>query len=232
MRNTQSGNRLALSLLALAVVCALTTALLGCDAATGNGNTPNATPSPIPTPTPAPTPMPTPTPTPTPPPAAPLLPADQPRFAFQSGCAQNVLACESSRPLPVIEIEPGPNQFVTISDDGIVIVGESADEIETVKLIGSGSVPGTGFLQVTYSWSRGATDTDPATLTPGPEFSREAEVEVRMAKGFHYVRLTVHNGSDPPPSNPSPSDLDTDFRERQIEIRIAPSNDFAPRTSG
>jgi len=189
-------------------------------------NEPTSSPTPQPSTSPSPTASPTPLPTASP---SPQLPADQPRVAYQSACAQNTLACESSRPLPVLEIEPGENQFVTISDAGIVITGESADGFETVRLVGSRSVPGTGFDEVTYSWSYGATDPDPDTLAPGFVFSQDAELTVGMAEGFHYIRLTVHNGSDPVPAVPLPDDLNTEFRERQIEIRITPSDDHAPR---
>lgn len=186
------------------------------------------------TPVPDSSPSPTATPVPTTddPPSAtskPLLPTESPRVAFQSACGQAVFACSGAEPVPLIEIIPEATQFVTVADGRIVVTGENEDGVETIRLSGSGSVPGTGATNVTYSWSYGAVDDNPDSFVPGTEFSTEADPVVRMGEGFHYVRLIVRNGTDSALENWSPTDTQDDFLEMEIEIRISRSDFFAHR---
>ena len=88
----------------------------------------------------------------------------------------------------------------------------------------SGLVNGQGATQIFFSWSAGAADPDPCSLTPGTEFSTQADPQVFMQAGLHYIRLTVFN--DLPPIN----DLDAgacgtfqnfvrqDFEEFEVEV--------------
>lgn len=169
-------------------------------------------------------PSPTPTPTASPQPSVTQLPpAERQRVAIQSNCAQNVLACTGLRPIPDIDIDPGPDQFLTFGQDSVVITGKSETGIELVRLLGSSSIPGTGADALSYSWSYGATDTDRDSLRPGVEFSRAPDVLVGMAEGFHYVRLIVRNGDQPAMENWSPDDNQTNFLELEIEVRISDS---------
>lgn len=126
-------------------------------------------------------------------------------------------------PIPDIDIDPGPDQFLTFGEAAVVITGKSESGVELVRLIGSNSVPGAGADSLSYSWSYGATDVDRDSLAPGIEFSRAPDVLVGMAVGFHYIRLIVRNGDEPAAENWSPDDNRTNFIELAIEIRFSDS---------
>ncbi|MFQ5491044.1 MAG: hypothetical protein ACE5GE_10010 [Phycisphaerae bacterium] len=155
--------------------------------------------------------------------APPLIPTETRRVAVQSPCGQVILECESSQPVPIISIQPFNEQFVTLNDGTAIIAGVSLDGIETVQLIGGNSIPGLGATQITYSWTHGGTDRDPASLAPGPEFSTEPNPLVRLGAGFHYLRLTVRNGTEPALSDWSPDNLQANFLELEVEVRSSSS---------
>jgi hypothetical protein len=122
------------------------------------------------------------------------LPAETARVATQSQCAQNIITCTRSFPTAVIDVEVIHGQTVTATDTGFLIEQPGYyGEPFLVKLTGSDSLPGLNATTLTYSWSAAATDADPCTLAPGPEFSTEAEPLVRLEPGLHYIRLTVTN---------------------------------------
>jgi hypothetical protein len=122
-----------------------------------------------------------------------VLQAENVREAFKSQCALNVIECTSSWPEAIARVEAGPHQQVEQTDEGYHIFGQDSDGVELVRLIGSDSTAGNTATEITYSWSFGASDDDPRTLEPGEVFSTEADTEIRMAKGVHYIRLTVRN---------------------------------------
>ena len=94
-----------------------------------------------------------------------------------------------------------------------------------MKVIQALSTLGNGATQISYSWSTGATDDDPCTLTAGTEFSDAADPQVLLEEGFHYIRLTVENdviqatlvleGCDTTVENVPASD----FVEVEVEVR-------------
>ena len=131
--------------------------------------------------------------TPTPPPTAQGLPPENQRAARQSQCGQNVIVCTVSFPTPVINVVALEGQEVFETPDGFRVVGVTGGGSEAVQLVGSDSTAGQGATEIFFSWSFGATDDDPCTLEPGEEFSAEADPQVFMRAGLHYIRLTVTN---------------------------------------
>ena len=152
------------------------------------------------------------------------LPPENQRSAFQSQCAQNVITCTTTFPVPVIGTGFLPGQVVTTTATGFRVQGADGDGSELVQLIGSGSAAGQGATQVFFSWSAGAGDPNPCTLAPGMEFSTEADPQIRLQAGFHYIRLTV--GNDLLPIDSLDSDgcgtfenyVRRDFEEIEVEI--------------
>jgi hypothetical protein len=130
-----------------------------------------------------------------------ILPAENQRAAFQSQCAQNVIVCTVAFPSARIKVMAGPDQQITPTHNGYIVQGSDYDGYENVHLVGSHSDPGQTERvapfrtpsQLFFSWSQGASDADPLTMQPGEEFSKDADVSVRMSAGLHYVRLTVRN---------------------------------------
>lgn len=155
----------------------------------------------------------------------PFVSGETKRVALQSGCAQTVLECLTAHPVVVLDVLPEEGQFVTESDTGFVVVGSNEDGSEVLHFRGSRSVPGQGASGLTFNWSTGATDDDPATLIPGEVFSTEADTRIRMGVGFHYVRLTVRN-DNAPSAEPSTADLTTSFVEVEVEVRFSQGSDF------
>ena len=121
------------------------------------------------------------------------LPPGNKRSAFQSPCAQNVIACTVTFPTAEVSLEALGDQVVTPTDAGFIVQGSDSDGAELVQLIGSDSTAGEGAAEIFFSWSSGAVDDDPCSLEPGEEFSTEAEPQVLLQAGFHYIRLTVTN---------------------------------------
>lgn len=121
------------------------------------------------------------------------IPAEQQRVAFQSQCAQNVITCTTRFPTAVIDIQQRFGQSVTETAAGFVVTDASALGNVPVQLKGGGSEAGTDATTLSYSWSFGATDDDPCTMSPGEEFSTQPEVLVFLGRGFHYIRLFVQN---------------------------------------
>ena len=121
------------------------------------------------------------------------LPAETARVAIQSQCAQNVINCTTSWPTANFTVEAMTGQTVTLTNTGFLVEGTDGNGQETVRLIGSNSTPGDGAEFTLFRWTSGATDTDPQTLFPGTQFSTEADNEVLLATGFHYIRLRVEN---------------------------------------
>lgn len=121
------------------------------------------------------------------------LPGENRRQAFQSRCAQNVIACTVSFPAAEISVTATGDQAVDVIATGFRVEGSDGDGAELVQLDGSGSARGQGATELFFSWSSAAGDDDPCTLTPGDEFSTAAEPQVLLQEGFHYIRLTVSN---------------------------------------
>lgn len=121
------------------------------------------------------------------------IPAEQQRVAFQSQCAQNVITCTTRFPTAVIDIQQRFGQSVTETAAGFLVTDATAFGHVPVQLKGGGSEAGTDATMLSYSWSFGATDDDPCTMTPGEEFSTEPETLVFLGRGFHYIRLFVQN---------------------------------------
>ncbi|GJM25802.1 MAG: hypothetical protein DHS20C16_22170 [Phycisphaerae bacterium] len=115
------------------------------------------------------------------------------RVAIQSQCAQNVINCTTSWPEAVISVEAIGGQTVSLTDTGFLVEGSDGNGQETVRLVGTGSVPGDGATIASFEWSSGATDEDPTTLAAGTVFSDDSTDDVPMGVGFHYIRLTVKN---------------------------------------
>lgn len=156
------------------------------------------------------------------------LPAESTRVAFQSQCAQNVIECTSSWPVAVAHVESKPDQSITETAEGFLIQDTDGDGFENVCLVGSDSQLGDGADFLFYSWSFGANDSDPRTLQPGTEFSQQADPQVPMQVGLHYIRLTVRNDivretiESPEFGIIAEDTASFDFVELQIEIREAP----------
>jgi hypothetical protein len=123
------------------------------------------------------------------------LPAENQRVAIQSQCAQNVITCTVKFPDAVINVAARPSQTVTPTATGFLVQGTDGNGVEPVHLIGSGSLASEDGSSNTifYSWSYGASDTNPLTLNPGTQFSTQADPLVLMKTGFHHIRLTVRN---------------------------------------
>ncbi len=155
----------------------------------------------------------------------PFVTGETKRVALQSGCAQTVLECTTSRPVVVLDVLPVEGQFVTESDTGFVVVGGNEDGSEVLSFRGSRSVPGLGASGLTFEWSTGATDDDPETFAPGEPFSTDADTTIRMGVGFHYVRLTVRN-DNAISAAPSTADITTSFVEVEVEVRFSQGSDF------
>lgn len=122
-----------------------------------------------------------------------VLRAEQQRTAFQSQCAQNVITCTRRFPTAVVTVQARSGQTVSATDSGFLIADSHATGSVRVQLVGSGSLPGEEATLLTYRWSSGATDDDPCTMTPGEEFSTQADPQVLLERGFHYIRLFVEN---------------------------------------
>ncbi|MBI4717388.1 MAG: hypothetical protein HY763_06260 [Planctomycetes bacterium] len=120
------------------------------------------------------------------------LPSETARVAIQSQCAQNVITCTRSFPTAVASVTARQSQTVTPTDEGFV-VNTGVYGPAVVQLRGSDSEPGLNATRLAFSWSSGATDTDPCTVMPGTEFSTEADPAVLLEPGLHYIRLTVTN---------------------------------------
>jgi len=115
------------------------------------------------------------------------------RVAIQSQCAQIVIECTSSWPTPVATIEAATGQTVTATDNGFIVEDPAIFGAVSVQLLGADSEPGDGANEIFFSWSHSAADDDPCTLSAGTEFSTEADAQVLLAVGVHYIRLTVRN---------------------------------------
>lgn len=126
-------------------------------------------------------------------PSGPVIESVSARVAFQSPCAQNAIECTSSWPVAIAGVRDVSGQTVTETDTGFIVVADRAHGSVPVHLRGSESTAGDGATQLRYSWSTGATQDDPCTLSPGEEFSTAANPVVNLAPGLHYVRLTVEN---------------------------------------
>jgi len=154
------------------------------------------------------------------------LPAEQSRVAIQSQCAQNVIECTTVFPEAFItaNAEANPAQQISLTENGFLVEGDGNGAGEQVQLIGSGSRRGDNATMISYSWSSGATDTDPCTLAPGPQFSTQADPLVELSEGFHYIRLTVTNDNEVDLFSEACGidQLDvpaSDFLEVEIEVR-------------
>ncbi|NOX58692.1 MAG: hypothetical protein GXP29_07520 [Planctomycetes bacterium] len=121
------------------------------------------------------------------------LPPETARVAIQSQCAQNVINCTTSWPTAVFTVEAMDGQSVTLTDTGFLVEGTDGNGQEMVRLVGSNSTPGDGAAFSSFKWTSGASDEDPKTLAPGNQFSTDADNNVLLAVGFHYIRLTVEN---------------------------------------
>lgn len=117
------------------------------------------------------------------------------RLPFTTQCGQFAGLCTSSFPTPVLNIDSRTGQNVTSTSDpfGFIVQGSDGDGSEIVIFKGGASRPGATATEITYSWTSGATDDNPCTLEPGPEFSTDPDVEIAMQAGLHYIRLTVTN---------------------------------------
>ncbi len=153
------------------------------------------------------------------------LAAQQRRSAFQSLCAQNAVECTSSWPTPSIDVEALEGQTVAPGETGFVVEASEVGGAVLVQLIGSGSDAGTESDVLTFSWSAAATDTDGCTVAAGEEFSTEADPQIELQPGFHYIRLTVMNDviRDAVPVVGCDTTLQNvasfDFLEVEIEVR-------------
>lgn len=154
------------------------------------------------------------------------LPGEQPRVATQSQCAQNVITCTTVFPEAVITANAvdNPAQQISLTETGFLVEGDGNGAGELVQLIGSLSRLGDNAANLTYSWSSAATDDDPCTLAPGTQFSTQADPEVGLSVGFHYIRLTVTNDNEVDLFSEACGidQLDvpaSDFLEVEIEVR-------------
>jgi hypothetical protein len=122
------------------------------------------------------------------------IPASTQRVAFASQCALNVVTCTTSWPTADATIVAADGQTVTeVTTNSFVVEVTGGSGGVPVKFQGIGSDPGNTATDLSFSWSYGATDNDPCTLTPGTEVSTESNPELLLATGFHYIRLTVVN---------------------------------------
>ncbi len=113
--------------------------------------------------------------------------------ALQSQCGQAIIECTSSWPTPLIVVQARNGQIVTSTATGFIVQGSDANARELVQFIGGNTTLGAGATEVSYRWSSGAVDVDPCTLAPGEELSTDADPQLLLAEGFHYIRLTVEN---------------------------------------
>jgi hypothetical protein len=116
-----------------------------------------------------------------------------PRSAFASQCALNVITCTTSWPTAVLEVQALAGQSVTSTAEGYLVLDSDGSGNEEIQFIGASSTAGDGATTIEYEWSYGATDDDPRTLAAGTIFSYEANPRVVLKTGFHYIRLTVRN---------------------------------------
>jgi hypothetical protein len=153
------------------------------------------------------------------------LPPEPKRFTIQSQCGQLVIQCTVNYPGPMIEIIPMEGQQVFAAEgDDFVIEGVGDEGIQAIQLAGINTNPGTEANVVRYQWSYGASDFDPCSLEPGPEFSVEENPLVHLEPGFHYIRLTVVNDIQQASVSTArcgtlPSAPSADFLEIEIEVR-------------
>jgi len=154
------------------------------------------------------------------------LPASTQRVAFASQCALNVIECTTSWPTAIASVEAEDGQTVTEVDTNsfrVRVTGGSG--AVPVQFRGIASIPGNTATQLSYSWSYGASDSDPCTLTAGTVASTESDPELLLDPGFHYIRLTVTNDvhRDEVPLDGCPdslTDVDSfDFVELQVEVQ-------------
>ena len=164
------------------------------------------------------------------------------RAPYESWCAQLVMTCTSSWPLPIMDVAVGAGQTVvrTLEPPGFVINGSDGDGVETVSFLGNRSGPGSADAcrpddpdalkpppeEMHFSWSYGATEEDPCLLTPGTEFSTEADPTVTLEAGVHYIRVWLRNEQEHDAQMSGveacgmiPADFKRDFVERRIEVR-------------
>lgn len=165
---------------------------------------------------------------PVPPPANSLPGSGVNRTPFASSCAQNVVLCTTSFPDAAVSVVPSAGQSVsaTTSPVGFIVNGSDGDGFETVQLRSTGTTMGNGATTLMYSWSYGATDANPCTLTPGTVFSTDANPDVPMLVGVHYIRLYVENEliraveeSGVPACETIPEGPKSDFVEMVIDVR-------------
>lgn len=117
------------------------------------------------------------------------------RAPFASQCAELAGLCTSSFPQAALSVSAADGQAISLTQDpeGFIVQGTDGDGIEMVSLRGSASAMGNTATELFYSWSYGATDEDVCTRSAGIEFSTEANPEIAMETGIHYIRLTVRN---------------------------------------
>jgi hypothetical protein len=152
------------------------------------------------------------------------LAAEPARIAFASQCALNVITCTRFFPKPSIDVVAGPNQSVTRTPTGFLVIGYDNDDAEDVHLVGSHSGWGEEATQVWYTWSHAAADDDPTTMSDGPVFSTEPDPIQRMANGMHHIRLRMQNDNIRDILTPQQTIFASgvqlyDFVEVQIEVR-------------
>lgn len=124
-----------------------------------------------------------------------LSPDTSGRLPFAGPCAEFLDLCDDTFPTAQVTVIPDSRQAVTATQSpfAVVVQGSDGDGRESVTLRGSESALGNRSAGLTYSWSSAATDDDPCTLAPGPEFSTEADPTIAMRAGRHLIRLTVRN---------------------------------------
>lgn len=157
------------------------------------------------------------------------LSAEAERPPIRSRCAQGAINCTTCWP----QFEPemrllladGSQTVTGNAADGYVLQGSNGNGVEVLHLRGRESRPGNNSDTLLFSWSSGANDTDIETLEPGPEFSTDADPNVQVEAGFHYIRLTIRTDVVCDPSENEPFDPETmqggayDFVEFQVEVR-------------
>lgn len=159
-------------------------------------------------------------------PQAQIIPATtNPRVAFQSQCAQNVVECTSSWPTVSASVAAMAGQTVTVTSNGYLVEETGGSGAVEVQFLGVSSEPGSTASDINYEWSYGASDTDPCTLAAGTVASTETNPELLLAEGFHYIRLTVQNQVLDAPIESDECGVisqDTgkfDFVELEVEVR-------------